>query len=119
MTRLSKIEVRRLATIERLDLDLGDGFCAFTGETGAGKSIIVDALGLLLGTRANSDLVRSGEDDLLVSGFWDDEVASRRVTSATRRIQAAPSLPDALAGIGRPFISTTRLLPGQEWAVST
>ncbi|WP_045233541.1 AAA family ATPase, partial [Deinococcus pimensis] len=67
MTRLTRLEVRRLATIEKLDLDLGEGFCVFTGETGAGKSIIVDALGLLLGTRGGSDLVRTGEDDLLIS----------------------------------------------------
>ncbi|PYE56650.1 DNA repair protein RecN [Deinococcus yavapaiensis] len=82
--RLNRLEVRRLATIESLDLDLGDGFCAFTGETGAGKSIIVDALGLLMGTRTNADLVRSGTEDLLVTGFWNDESASRRVTSAGR-----------------------------------
>lgn len=84
MTRLTRLEVRRLATIEKLDLDLGEGFCVFTGETGAGKSIIVDALGLLLGTRGGSDLVRTGEDDLLISGFWTDEVASRRVTASGR-----------------------------------
>ena len=84
MTRLTRLEVRRLATIEHLELALGDGFNVFTGETGAGKSIIVDALGLLLGTRANSDLVRTGEEDLLVTGFWRDESASRRVTAAGR-----------------------------------
>lgn len=84
MTRLTRLEVRRLATIEQLDLDLGDGFNVFTGETGAGKSIIVDALGLLLGSRGGSDLVRTGEDDLLISGFWSDEVASRRVTASGR-----------------------------------
>lgn len=86
MARLSRLEIQRLATIERLDLDLEDGLSVFTGETGAGKSIIVDALGLLLGTRGGSDLVRSGEEDLLVSGFWQDEVASRRVTSAGRSV---------------------------------
>ncbi|AFZ68800.1 DNA repair protein RecN [Deinococcus peraridilitoris] len=82
--RLHRLEIQRLATIERLDLDLGNGFNVFTGETGAGKSIIVDALGLLLGTRGGSDLVRSGAEDLLVSGFWSEDVASRRVTAAGR-----------------------------------
>ena len=84
MTPLTRLEILRLATIERLELSLGGGFNVFTGETGAGKSIIVDALGLLLGTRGGSDLVRGGAEDLLVSGFWDDSVASRRVTAAGR-----------------------------------
>ena len=79
---IARLEVRNLATIAQLSLDLGGGFCAFTGETGAGKSIIVDALGLLLGSRASSDLIRSGEGDLLVTGFWEGE------QSASRRLQA-------------------------------
>ncbi len=84
MTRLTKLEIRQLATIEQLDLALGDGFNVFTGETGAGKSIIVDALGLLLGGRGGSDLVRGGAESLLVSGFWEEQVASRRVAAAGR-----------------------------------
>lgn len=74
--------MRRLATIETLDLDLPGGFLAFTGETGAGKSIIVDALGLLLGGRGGSDLIRSGTDDLLVTAFFgeQEQSASRRIT---------------------------------------
>ena len=79
---IARLEVRNLATISQLSLELGGGFCAFTGETGAGKSIIVDALGLLLGSRASSDLIRSGEGDLLVTGFWEGE------QSASRRLQA-------------------------------
>ncbi|WP_328774647.1 DNA repair protein RecN [Deinococcus aquaedulcis] len=81
---LTRLEVRHLATIEALSLDFGAGLSVFTGETGAGKSIIVDALGLLLGSRANTDLIRSGETDLLVTGFWADDVASRRVTTQGR-----------------------------------
>ncbi|WP_102126592.1 DNA repair protein RecN [Deinococcus planocerae] len=85
---LSRLEVRNLATIRDLTLELRGGFSAFTGETGAGKSIIVDALGLLLGSRANTDLIRTGEDGLLVTGFWgggeDEYSASRRVTTQGR-----------------------------------
>ncbi len=82
---LTRLEVRNLATIEALELELEGGFSAFTGETGAGKSIIVDALGLLLGSRSNTDLIRSGADDLLVSGFWGEEtVVSRRLTHQGR-----------------------------------
>ncbi len=81
---LTRLEVRRLATIESLDLDLLPGFSAFTGETGAGKSIIVDALGLLLGGRGGGDLIRTGEGDLLVTGFCGEMAASRRVTAQGR-----------------------------------
>ena len=85
MNRLVRLEVQSLAIIDHLALELGGGLCAFTGETGAGKSIVIDALGLLLGGRASSELIRSGRESLLVSGFWDDElVAGRRVTSAGR-----------------------------------
>jgi DNA repair protein RecN (Recombination protein N) len=86
---LSRLEVRNLATIRDLSLELRGGFSAFTGETGAGKSIIVDALGLLLGSRANTDLIRTGEDALLVTGFWatgdgDEASAGRRVSAQGR-----------------------------------
>lgn len=86
---LSRLEVRNLATIRDLTLEFGSGFSVFTGETGAGKSIIVDALGLLLGSRANTDLIRTGEEALLVTGFWgaggeDGASASRRVTTQGR-----------------------------------
>ena len=85
MNRLTRLEVDSLAIIDHLALELGGGLCAFTGETGAGKSIVIDALGLLLGGRASSELIRSGRESLLVSGFWDDEwVAGRRVTAAGR-----------------------------------
>ncbi len=81
---LTRLEVRRLATIESLDLELLPGFSAFTGETGAGKSIIVDALGLLLGQRGGADLIRTGAEDLLVTGFCGETAASRRVTQQGR-----------------------------------
>jgi len=85
VNRLTRLEVDSLAIIDHLALELGGGLCAFTGETGAGKSIVIDALGLLLGGRASSDLIRSGRESLLVSGFWDDElVAGRRITTSGR-----------------------------------
>ncbi|WP_420596461.1 DNA repair protein RecN [Deinococcus sp.] len=81
---LTRLEVRNLATIEALELELHGGFSAFTGETGAGKSIIVDALGLLLGSRGHADLIRSGADELLVTGFWGEDVVSRRLSHQGR-----------------------------------
>ncbi|TSA81079.1 DNA repair protein RecN [Deinococcus detaillensis] len=81
---LTRLEIRNLATIATLALELRGGFSVFTGETGAGKSIIVDALGLLLGSRSNPDLIRSGADDLLVTGFWGEDVVSRKLTHQGR-----------------------------------
>jgi DNA repair protein RecN (Recombination protein N) len=59
---LSLLQIRNFTIIESLDLELDQGFSAITGETGAGKSILVDALGLLLGGRADTGTIRSGCD---------------------------------------------------------
>ena len=56
------LRIQHLAVIDRLELEFGPGFTVLTGETGAGKSILVGAVGLLVGGRASADLVRTGED---------------------------------------------------------
>ena len=61
---LTELRIRNFAIIESLTLPLGPGFNVLTGETGAGKSIIVGALGLLLGERGTSDVVRTGRTTL-------------------------------------------------------
>lgn len=81
---INNLEVRNLAIADALDLELSEGLNVFTGETGAGKSLIVDALELLLGARGSADLVRTGEDSLLVTSWWKDQSASRRVSTAGR-----------------------------------
>ena len=58
---LTRLSIRNIVLIEALDLDFGRGLGVLTGETGAGKSILLDALGLVLGNRADSGLVRAGE----------------------------------------------------------
>jgi DNA repair protein RecN (Recombination protein N) len=68
---LTEIRIRNLAIIEQLTLPLAPGFNVLTGETGAGKSIIVGALGLLLGERASSDAVRTGADKAVVEGDFE------------------------------------------------
>ena len=77
-----RLEIQNLAIIQQLELTLGDGFNVFTGETGAGKSIIVDAIWLLTGSRADAELVRTGEESLLVTGFWEGLTLARRVANA-------------------------------------
>jgi len=59
---LSLLQIRNFAIVETLDLELKSGFSAVTGETGAGKSILVDALGLLLGGRADTTAIRAGSE---------------------------------------------------------
>ena len=65
---LTELRIRNLAIIEQLTLPLAAGFNVLSGETGAGKSIIVGALGLLLGERASADVVRGGSDKATVEG---------------------------------------------------
>lgn len=73
---LSELRVRNFAIIESLTLPLAPGFNVLTGETGAGKSIIVGALGLLLGDRASADVIRTGADRASVEGVFDIDAGS-------------------------------------------
>lgn len=68
---LSELRIRNFALIDRLTVRLGPGLNVLTGETGAGKSIIVGALSLLLGERASADVVRAGEDRASIEGVFD------------------------------------------------
>jgi DNA repair protein RecN (Recombination protein N) len=68
---LTELRIRNFAIIESLALPLVAGFNVLTGETGAGKSIIVGALGFLLGERAGADVVRTGADKAVVEGVFE------------------------------------------------
>src|SRR5436189_5594461 len=68
---LTELRVRDLAVIADVTLPLAPGLNVLTGETGAGKSMLVDALALLLGERASSDVVRPGADKTVVEGAFD------------------------------------------------
>ena len=68
---LTELRIKNFAIIESLTLPLARGFNVLSGETGAGKSIIVGALGLLLGERASSDVIRTGADRATVEGVFD------------------------------------------------
>ncbi len=70
---LLSIYIENIALIKKLSLEPANGFCAFTGETGAGKSIIIDSLGLLCGARSDKDIIRTGEENALVEGIFNIE----------------------------------------------
>jgi DNA repair protein RecN (Recombination protein N) len=69
---LKELRIKNLAIIDDLTVRFEKGLNVLTGETGAGKSIIVDALGLTLGSRAQADLVRSGEREAVIQAYFDD-----------------------------------------------
>jgi DNA repair protein RecN (Recombination protein N) len=68
---LRELSVQNLALIEDVRVELEPGFCAWTGETGAGKTLLLEALGLLLGERGSAELLRAGSDELRVTGRFE------------------------------------------------
>lgn len=68
---LNRLIISNFAIIENVDIRFKDGFTVLTGETGAGKSLVIDSLSLLLGARASSELIRSGEDKASVIGYFE------------------------------------------------
>jgi DNA repair protein RecN (Recombination protein N) len=68
---LKRLTITNLAIIENIDVTFKDGFTVLTGETGAGKSLVIDSLSLLLGARASNELIRSGEDSALIRGLFE------------------------------------------------
>ena len=69
---LHSLHIENIAVIKELNIDFSSGFTVLTGETGAGKSIIIDSINLLLGAKADRELVRSGESVATVSGLFSD-----------------------------------------------
>ena len=68
---LTHLSIRDVVLIEKLDLALASGLTVLTGETGAGKSILLDSLGLALGDRANAGLIRSGATQASVAAIFE------------------------------------------------
>ncbi len=88
---LHELAVSNLGVIEQLTLRLPGGMIALTGETGAGKTLIVDAISLLIGGRADPGLVRPGADEATVDGRFDlagEEIVLTRVVAAEGRSRA-------------------------------
>ena len=74
---LRSLRIRNLALVEQLDWELAAGFNAVTGETGAGKSIIIGALKMILGERADKTVIRTGEEQCSVEALFHLEDADR------------------------------------------
>src|SRR5690606_6230803 len=88
---IDELSISNLGVIEHATLPLGPGFTAITGETGAGKTMVVSALGLLLGERADSGVVRQGASAATVEGRWlvpEDGVVADRVTEVGGALDA-------------------------------
>ncbi len=68
---LTALTIRNYTLVEHLEIDFGGGMTAITGETGAGKSLVVDALGLALGDRADTDRIRAGADKAEIAAQFD------------------------------------------------
>ena len=88
---LEQLSIRNLATIETLNLELESGLTVLSGETGAGKSILIDALGLILGTRADPALVRSGSERADIGAIFrvDEHSNAARWLSENELIDSA------------------------------
>lgn len=69
---LSNLRVKNFAIIDNITIDFEDGFTVLTGETGAGKSLIIDAIGLLFGGRSSTSIVRNGESKAIVEGVFEN-----------------------------------------------
>lgn len=85
---ISSLSIRNLALIENISVTFKKGFSVFTGETGAGKSILLGAIGLLLGDRASSDSIRSGFEEAEINAAFELE----NVSSALKTVLAEASL---------------------------
>ena len=83
---LKRIRIQNFAIIDEVVIEFGNGLNVISGETGAGKSIIMDALALILGSRASSDLIRSGAEEATVEALFE--------------ISEKPELQDSLNELG-------------------
>ena len=86
---LRELKIRNLAIIESADLEWGDGFTAVTGETGAGKSILLNARKFILGAKVKADLIRQGADKLRVEAVFDVP-PSKGLKAALARLEIEP-----------------------------
>jgi DNA repair protein RecN (Recombination protein N) len=113
---LRSLRITQLAVIDAVEVELDPGLNVLTGETGAGKSILVGAVGLLLGGRASADLVRTGEDTATIEAIFEsggEELLVRREITAQGRSRAYINGALATAGALKDLASRLIELHGQ------
>ena len=106
------LNIRHFAIVDQLEIEFEPGFNVLTGETGAGKSIVVGALGLLVGGRGGGDLVRTGEDKAVIQASFETEdqreiVIRREISSQGRSrifIDGSLAATAALKGLGQQLV---------------
>jgi DNA repair protein RecN (Recombination protein N) len=103
---LTELRLENYAVIDNLVAEFGDGLNLLTGETGAGKSILIDALALLLGEKASSDVIRGGAERSVVAAVFEPEEAAR---NAVAKILEANGLDESGDG---PLILRREIAPG-------
>src|SRR3954471_4883943 len=86
---LRELSVQNLALIEDVRVELQPGFCAWTGETGAGKTLLLEALGLLLGERGSAELIRTGAAELRITGRF--EIGAAQLAREVERVLGRPA----------------------------
>src|SRR5438093_9777220 len=96
------LRITQLAVIDAVEIEFDPGFNVLSGETGAGKSILVEAVGLLLGGRASTDLVRTGESQATIEAIFDAPDAFR---AASRGAELVVRREITAQGRSRSFIN--------------
>ncbi len=107
---LTELRVRDFAIIETLDIELDSGLNVLTGETGAGKSIIVDSIALLLGDRADANMVRTGAERALIEGVFALNSATRQAVESILAEQGLEADEPGQLVLGREVRSNGRSL---------
>src|SRR5467141_3331477 len=103
---LRELRVRDLALVAESRVVFGPGLNLLTGETGSGKSLIVDALGLTLGDRGGADQVRHGAEKATIEGVFDTVVLQRELGKrGSARIDGRPANPGQLRELGRGLVA--------------
>src|SRR5882757_7278574 len=103
---LRELKVRDLALVAEARVRFGPGLNLLTGETGSGKSLIVDALGLSLGGRGGADIVRHGAEKATIEGVFDSVVLQREVGKrSASRIDGHAASPSQLRELGRGLVA--------------
>src|ERR1700712_2041551 len=104
---LTRLSIRNIVLIEALDLDFAGGLGVLTGETGAGKSILLDALGLVLGSRADNGLLRAGADRASVTAGF--EFGSSESSALPAALSAVLDAAEVVIEPGEPVILKRQL----------